>query len=222
LFISNFVLYRLLHNHKCFKIHAVEPNLEMRKKFSANLGHIPVHDGTSTSIPYPDGYFQIVFVAQAFHWFANVESLDEINRVLTKSTSNGTKSGLVLIWNMEDRNREAYIGELRDLYERFDEAAPQYRKNDWRRVLDATEVFDVNPPEFFETSQNLQRPLIWSRILSKSYIALLDSETKEKIKGQVDSILDKYKHRFFTVDNDNESYLHFPILTELIMCFKKQ
>jgi hypothetical protein len=203
----------------------------MREKFTENLPSVPIHDGTSTSIPFPDGYFQIVFVAQAFHWFANVESLKEIDRVLCKNDkSNGTKTGLVLIWNMEDRNKEDYIGELRDLYEKFDENVPQYRKNAWKPVIESNTFFQVQESEFFQASRYMSKSLVWSRILSKSYIASLDGESQAKLKAQVDAVLEKYSHRFLTqspelncvMDSKEDPLIHFPHVTELVMGFKNQ
>ena len=44
--------------------------------------NLPVLEGTSTDIPYPDGFFNVVTVAQAFHWFDNLDSLTEMRRVL--------------------------------------------------------------------------------------------------------------------------------------------
>lgn len=39
-------------------------------------------DGTGQHIPLPDNSVDAVFIAQAFHWMAEPDTLDEIHRVL--------------------------------------------------------------------------------------------------------------------------------------------
>ena len=51
-------------------------------KWSQLAGPVVVLPGSATKIPLPDHSQHIVTVAQAFHWFANKEALQEIHRVL--------------------------------------------------------------------------------------------------------------------------------------------
>jgi SAM-dependent methyltransferase len=83
-----------------------------------------------------DQWADAVVVAQAFHWFSNIESLREIHRVL-KPTGK-----LVLTWNMEDGS-VPWVRELRDIYEPHDANVPQYRKGAWE------EVFHTQDPLLF-------------------------------------------------------------------------
>jgi hypothetical protein len=43
---------------------------------------VQVRDGTGQRIPLPDNSVDAVFIAQAFHWMAEADTLDEIHRVL--------------------------------------------------------------------------------------------------------------------------------------------
>lgn len=63
-------------------VEACEPAANMRKKCLENLPQVRCFEGTSTHIPVDDQTYDVVVVAQAFHWFANIESLKEIHRVL--------------------------------------------------------------------------------------------------------------------------------------------
>ncbi len=205
---------------------AVEPNLEMRKAFSQNLPNIQIFDAAASSIPFDDGFFQVVCVAQAFHWFANIESLREIHRIIKpQSSCKYGKSGLLLIWNMEDRDEEPYIGELRDLYEKYDAGAPQYRKNEWKNVFETKEgkslFSDVNSR--FIKNKDIYLPLshIWSRVLSKSYVASLDDAEKMILKRKVEDVIEKYKEFHVRKPGYDELCLHYPYYSEVAWCFNK-
>ena len=219
-------IHRLLADQKNLNVYAVEPNEEMRNGFKKNLPDIQILDGTASSIPFQDGFFQVVFVAQAFHWFSNIESLREIHRVIKpQSKCKFGKSGLLLIWNMEDREAEPYIGELRDLYEKYDFAAPQYRKNEWQNVFRTNEgnaLFSDLDTRFIKNSKiYLPISYIWLRVLSKSYVASLDESEKLILKKRVEDVIENYKNHQIQLPEYDEMCLHFPYYTEITWCFNK-
>lgn len=82
-----------------YKVIAVEPVDPMREKLKSLYPEIPALKGTSYEIPLPSASQDAVVVAQAFHWFDNLESLREIHRVLKPD------GHLLLIWNMESKRR---------------------------------------------------------------------------------------------------------------------
>lgn len=120
----------------------------MRAKLASNCPGVALFGGSSANMSdAPDDAYDAVFVAQAFHWFANVESLREIRRVLKKPGGR-----LVLIWNLvgwcmcaclhvcqrlppqEDRDKAQWVARLRDLYEQFEDNTPQYRRGGGERA----------------------------------------------------------------------------------------
>ena len=69
----------------------------MRAQFAKRFPNVLVHEDDAQNMKsIANATFDAVFIAQAFHWFANIEALRELRRVLKP---NGT---LVLIWNIED------------------------------------------------------------------------------------------------------------------------
>ena len=61
----------------------VEPVDAMRAKIDAlQLPTVRAVAGTAQAIPLPSGKLDAVVCAQAFHWFATREALDEFHRVL--------------------------------------------------------------------------------------------------------------------------------------------
>ena len=193
------------------------------RKVLGNVSSVSkICDGTAASIPFDDGFFQIVFIAQAFHWFSNTESLREIHRVIKPQSQCKTgKSGLLLIWNMEDREAEAHVAELRDLYEKYDYAVPQYRKNEWKNVFKLNESLFSNLKTKFVKNDKIYLPVshIWKRVLSKSYIASLSESEKSVLKEKVEQVIEKYKHLQIQIEGCDENSLRFPYYSEVTWCY---
>jgi SAM-dependent methyltransferase len=75
---------------------AVEPLPGMRARLAADLPGVRALEGRAERIPAADGAFDVVCVAQAFHWFEPRPALDELARVLVPGGL------LVLLWNLWD------------------------------------------------------------------------------------------------------------------------
>lgn len=57
-----------------------------------------VEDGTFESTEVPDGWADLIVIAQAFHWCPDYDkACAEFSRILNKGGS------VVFIWNLEDR-----------------------------------------------------------------------------------------------------------------------
>jgi ubiquinone/menaquinone biosynthesis C-methylase UbiE len=61
---------------------AVEPSRAMRAVLESKIASVEVVDATAEALPFPDGDFDLVTIAQAFHWFHPTEALAEVRRVL--------------------------------------------------------------------------------------------------------------------------------------------
>jgi len=70
----------------------------MRAEFAKQLPSLSIVEGTAEHLPCEDGSFDVLSVAQAFHWFNPVEALREFARVLVPG------GGLCLIWNERDES----------------------------------------------------------------------------------------------------------------------
>ena len=76
----------------------------MRSSHDRRRGGV-VLDGSAEAIPLADGAVDAVFVAQAFHWFANDRAVLEIARVLRPG---GT---LALLWNQMSGDTDSPLPE---------------------------------------------------------------------------------------------------------------
>ncbi|GBF04872.1 hypothetical protein DAERI_030038 [Deinococcus aerius] len=81
------------------KVHAVEPNPEMRAQLAAALageitaGRLTVHDGTSEATGLPDASVALITAAQAAHWFTPEPTVREFRRILRPGGQ------VLLVWN---------------------------------------------------------------------------------------------------------------------------
>jgi hypothetical protein len=109
------------------------------------------------------------------------------------------------------------------LYEQFDGAAPQYRKGYWKNVFDTDEA-----KQLFELPLNhkrfvfdvpAKREHVWSRITSKSYIAILDQERLDELHQQVEQVLEDPKYQLPKNGSQDEFiYCHD---SDMYWCYKK-
>jgi len=190
-----------------FDLSALDQSKGMIEKFSQMQPSIPIKEGTAESIPSNDKTYDAIFIAQAFHWFANEKALTEIHRVLKPGGS------LVLIWNLEDRENERWVARLRDSYEKFEDAAPQYRHQTWKNVWQTATVkklFSELQDRHMAHIISCTPDMIWKRVLSKSFIsnlALKDPKALEKLKDDILNILKeeipKVSHINSLVDDQN-------------------
>jgi ubiquinone/menaquinone biosynthesis C-methylase UbiE len=201
------IFTKLIFEHKQsanVEIFAAEPVAGMREIFTQSLPHVPIVEGFSTALPYSDDFFDVVTVAQAFHWFADKESITEIHRVLKKKTACGTAGKLALIWNLESADEE-WVGKLRDLYEPYDSDVPQYRKGEWENVFRDQQLFEYPlSKQMFRQNMLVSQPEVWSRVLSKSYITALGEEEQKVLKDKVVNLVEVEYAEKFSIDRGDD------------------
>ena len=107
------------------KIEQEFPSLSFRRTVAADLSHLQ------------SGSMGAIFVAQAFHWFANKLALDELHRVLSFG------SPLCLLWNTRDRSSSPLMADLEAILDTFYDLAeketgeriPRQTSGDWRSIF---------------------------------------------------------------------------------------
>lgn len=194
----------LAARHEDFRIIAVEPHEQMRQVLeSKKLKGVTVVDGISDNMPIlQDGSVDAVTVAQSFHWFANMESLREIHRVLQPHGALG------LIWNAEIYNSpkdqqapSAWEGKLRDLNwavaEETGDKEPRFRHMEWKKIFDDQvkktplsllvasddQLFSLPIAEHTEPFEvTLTADRAWERFATLGHIAVLEGDLLEKTK----------------------------------------
>jgi len=206
-------LTRLLLSNGYRHLEAIEPAAAMREKFEQILPSVQILNANSWNMPIPTNSQDAVICAQAFHWFANLNTLREVHRVLKPG------GGFAMIWNMEDRTDKEWVGELRDYYEQFELDSPQFRLGLWKHVWEEDEAKSLFSQLQFEKVNHFlysTKETIRQRILSKSYIACQAEEKQAEISMKLMQILEDA----VDIDYDQNGLVSFPYLTEMVWCKK--
>eukprot|EP01114_Cavostelium_apophysatum_P022043 TRINITY_DN7846_c0_g1_i1.p1 TRINITY_DN7846_c0_g1~~TRINITY_DN7846_c0_g1_i1.p1 ORF type:complete len:271 (-),score=31.72 TRINITY_DN7846_c0_g1_i1:22-834(-) len=164
---------------------AIEPSAQMRQKLIEVVPKVVALEGTAERIPFENDTIDVVFAAQAFHWFATTAALQEIHRVLKP----GGK--FLCIWNLLDGSVD-WVHQFRDLFEKYEKGHPQYRTNLWRKCFenDAGKLFrPAQEKRFKQTLKGRSFELIWEDLLSKSYMANMDKSQQEQVRLDVYDLL---------------------------------
>lgn len=109
------------------------------------------------------------------------------------------------------------------LYEIHDGSAPQYRRGYWKNVFDTQEAQELYAlplqHERFVFDVPAKRDDIWARIMSKSYIAILDQDDREKLHQDVEAVLQD--PQFKLPKNGSEEEFIYCHDTDMYWAFKK-
>ena len=157
---------------------AVEPVAEMRAALPDSVRAL---EGTAQAIPLPDACVDAVSVGQAFHWFAEEETLREIRRVLR---ARGT---LALFWNrrVEEDPVNRQISELLAPYQAD---VPTHRHDAWRAAFEHTTLFGPLDERVFANEQRLDADGLEARIGSISFIAALEEPERSEVLRRARSL----------------------------------
>lgn len=152
---------RLLAERGCH-VTAVEPNAAMR---SAAEPHpcIAWHDGRAEATRLPAGSFDLVLVAQAFHWFRQRDALREFARILRPAAR------LALMWNQRDGRDPFTLGYMNAIVEINGEHPAEQRPFD-SSVVTSDGLFTGLRLLEFPNSQELTLEGLLGRARSASYV----------------------------------------------------
>ncbi len=165
------------------EVTAVEPVDAMRAQIDAlHLPTVRTLAGTAQAIPLPDGVLDAVVCAQAFHWFAGREALDEFHRVLRP----GGRLGLV--WNARDETVD-WVAELTAIITPYEGDAPRFHKGDWRRAFPHPGFGTPTETRLRHEHVGPPRQVIVDRFLSVSFIAALPAAQHALVRAQVEALV---------------------------------
>ncbi|KAI6150416.1 S-adenosyl-L-methionine-dependent methyltransferase [Pisolithus tinctorius] len=201
------------------RLRAVEPSEGMRKVWSEKVTaeNATVEDGTFESTEVPDGWADLIIIAQAFHWCPDYDkACAEFSRILKKDGS------VVFIWNLEDRDRAGWVAQLRERIERHEQGTPQFRLGLWREAFTTPSYlqnFEEPRENVWEHHLVTTESLCVDRALSKSYMAILPPEEKDKAISDLKTILARGDDRVW-VDKDQGTF-EYPYKTYVVVSRKK-
>jgi SAM-dependent methyltransferase len=186
---------------------AVEPVEAMRAQLIQGFPGIRTVAGTAEATTLDTGSVNAVACAQAFHWFASREALQEIHRVLAP------EGVLGLIWNVRDESCD-WVAELAALVAPYEGNTPRFHTGSWR-VAFTDEFF--SPPEatvFPHQHVGTAQEVIVDRSLSVSFIAALPSAEKAIVAQKLNALIDTHPQL------KGRSEITFPYRTHAYRCVR--
>lgn len=168
---------------------AVEPVTGMRQQLERVLPDVTALDGTAEEIPAADSSFDVVVVAQAFHWFDAASALAEIARVLRP------KGRLALLWNERDETTP-WVAEMSRLIRWHERTVSRYQHVDWAVVVAGAGRFTALQERAFSWDQPMTRELLADRVRSISYIATMPTPERERLAAEVVALVSRLPEPF--------------------------
>lgn len=159
-------------------VHATDPDEQMLTVLRERLPDVRTSVAAAEEIPAPDASYDVVVVAQAFHWFDHERALPEIARVLKPG------GRLAVVWNARDE-RIPWVRRLG----RIIASTVDVRSED---VLVASALFGFVESESFRFWQVVDRRSIQDLVLSRSNVASLDEDERAAKLAEVVDFYDEY------------------------------
>ncbi|KAL4067962.1 S-adenosyl-L-methionine-dependent methyltransferase [Scleroderma citrinum] len=188
------------------RLRAVEPSEGMRKKMT-------IEDGTFERTAVPDGWADLVIIAQAFYWCPDYDkACAEFARILKKD------GAVVFIWNLEDRDQAGWVAQLRERIESHEQDTPQFRLGLWRHAFSTPsylQYFQEPEQRIWEYCITTTEQITIDRALSKSYSSVLPPDEKEKVISDLKAILTRGDDRVWV--DKNQGTFEYPYKTYVVV-----
>ncbi len=161
------------------RVTAVDPSAEMIAQLHLVLPSVQTYIAPAESLPLPDASFDVVTVAQAFHWFDHARALPEIARVLRP------RGVLALVWNARDES-VPWVAKLTELIggERGDDAGIA-------EALVPCGLFGPVEHRTFSHACRHDRASLLALVQSRSYCATRPPDERAEILTKVSQLYDE-------------------------------
>ena len=171
-------------------ITAIEPIQEMLAQLQHAYPEIQTLQASSEHLPVTANGMDAVICAQSFHWFANLETLQQIHQVLKPS------GHLALIWNQRDINVD-WVKALADLIEPLEGNTPRYHSEKWKDVFKHQSLFQLENVQTFQQQHvGTVENVVSKRLLSTSFIAALPEQEQQQLKALFEQIVFSYTGKY--------------------------
>ncbi|OTG80658.1 class I SAM-dependent methyltransferase [Acinetobacter sp. ANC 4648] len=180
---------------------AIEPIAEMLEQLKIVHPDVQVLHASSDNIPLPSESIDAVLCAQSFHWFATIESLNEIHHILKP------EGHLGLIWNQRDEE-VSWVKALADLLASYEGDTPRYHSGAWKKVFEHQFLFRLESVKLFSQLQKgTVEDVVSKRLLSTSFIAAMPQAEQLKLQQQFEQII--FEH----TGKSPQDQIEFPYVT---------
>lgn len=165
---------------------AVEPIAEMLEQLKIVHPEVHVQQASSHQIALKSHSIDAILCAQSFHWFANLETLTEMHRLLKP------QGHLGLVWNQRDETVD-WVKALADFLLSFEGDTPRFHSHQWQKVFEQQSLFKLEGQKvFFQQQRGTVEEVVSNRLLSTSFIAAMPVPQQQDMKRQFEAIVQQY------------------------------
>ena len=165
---------------------AIEPVSEMLEQLKIVHPEVQTVQAKSEQIPLNPQSIDAVLCAQAFHWFANIETLQQIHQTLKPNGHLG------LIWNQRDESVD-WVKALADLLVPLEGDTPRYHSGQWKLAFQHQSLFKLSSEKKLSQMQRgTVENVVSKRLLSTSFIAMMSNEQQQRLKQQFENLVFEY------------------------------
>ena len=182
------------------QVYGIEPNKDMKEaaeKLLQGYTNFTSLEGTAESTGLEENCIDLITAGQAFHWFDVEQAKREFKRILKPN------GNVALIWN----NRGKAGSDFNSIYENFilkyGTDYKEIKKNDGN-----VDLFFNYQKETFYNFQELDFTRFKGRVLSASYIPLVDNLIFPKMILELEDLFNKHQRNgIIRIEYDTEIYL---------------
>ena len=180
--------------------YGIEPNKDMRKaaeKFLQKYTNFTSLDGSAESTGLEENCIDLITAGQAFHWFDVKKSKREFKRILKPN------GNVALIWNNRGKAGAGFNSSYENFILKYGIDYKEVRKNE-RNV----DLFFNYQKETFDNFQELDFTSFKGRVLSSSYIPLVDNPIFPKMIIELEDLFNEHQRNgTIIIEYDTEIYL---------------
>ncbi len=182
------------------QVYGVEPNKDMREaaeKFLQGYTKFTSLEGSAEATGLEENCIDLIVAGQAFHWFDVEEAKREFKRILKQS------GNVALIWNNRGKAGTDFNSSYENFTLKYGIDYKEVRKNE-RNV----DLFFNYQKETFYNFQELDFTSFKGRVLSSSYIPLVDNPIFPKMILELEDLFNKHQRNgIIRIEYDTEVYL---------------
>jgi SAM-dependent methyltransferase len=157
-----------------FPVVALEPSVEMLRRLKAVEKDIPAIAARAEAIPFRTAGFDLVTVAQAWHWFDPTGASAELARVLRPG------GDACILWNFRDESVD-WVAKLSKI---IGSEGTTEADSDADPLSDSA-AFSPSTRHEYWFEQPLHRDLLVSLVRSRSYVASLGPDKQRGVLNRV-------------------------------------
>ena len=183
----------------------VEPNKEMREageEYLTDFARFTSVDGTSEMSRLPAKTVDFILAAQAFHWFDQIKTRAEFQRILNDD------GYVVLVWNDRRIDSTPFLRDYESLLQKF---ATDYNEINHKNVQDKAvfiAFYGAMPSEAtFDNMQHFDFAGLMGRLNSSSYVPGADDPRHARLMQRAKEIFDAHQVKgLVTFEYDTRVY----------------